>query len=236
MQSRFAGRVQQLRSVGFRFLESREDLDEQLYPSEQDYIRRAVPKRYQEFRTVRALARQALAGLGQVRPPMVPGDRGAPHWPDGIVGSITHCEGYRAVAVAPSSELCSVGIDAEPNRPLPPGVYARISCAEERVAARAVAEAVPGVCGDRLLFSAKESIYKAWFPLVRRLLWFDEAVVQLLPGGSFDAVLPVLDDPGTVIPRHLVGRWDLSDGILRTMVDLAAPSREPIIAREARIS
>ncbi|MBF0695871.1 4'-phosphopantetheinyl transferase family protein [Actinomyces bowdenii] len=228
MLSGFSGRVQQLGSAGLRLFESRDDLDEQLFPVEQDYIRRAVPKRFQEFQTVRALARRGLAELGRVRPPMVPGERGEPIWPQGIIGSITHCDGYRAVMVSTSCQLRSIGIDAEPNCPLSTGVFHRISSPEERDEIRLLAEAIPQVCGDRLLFSAKESIYKMWFPVARNMLWFDQACVRLLPDGSFDATLlvPAARSPG--IPRRVIGRWDLSEGILRTMVDLPHASICPI--------
>ena len=224
MLSGFAGRIRQLSSVGLQFHESRQDLDERLQPEEQEYIRRAVPKRFHEFRTVRALAREGLAELGRARPSMVPGERGEPTWPAGIVGSITHCDGYRAIVVAERAQVRGVGIDAEPNRPLPSGVYRRISSALERDAVRRMEEVVPQVCGDRLLFSAKESIYKVWFPMAGTMLQFDQACVQFLPDGSFHAVLLVLPRRTDAIPHRLDGRWDLSEGVLRTIVDLATPA------------
>ncbi|HEY3692789.1 MAG TPA: hypothetical protein VGL46_21300 [Pseudonocardiaceae bacterium] len=50
---------------------------------------------------------------------MVPGERRKPVWPPGVVGSLTHCTGYRAAAVAHRRGVLTVGIDAEPHEPLP---------------------------------------------------------------------------------------------------------------------
>lgn len=92
-------------------------------------------------------------------------------WPDGVVGSITHCEGYRAAAAAHAVRVAALGIDAEPDQPLPRGVLMIVSSSAERERLRWLP---PAVCWDRLLFSAKESIYKAWFPLTGRYLDFAE--------------------------------------------------------------
>jgi 4'-phosphopantetheinyl transferase EntD len=67
--------------------------------------------------------------------------------------------------------------DAEPDEPLPRGVLDDIALPleRERLGAR------DGPPPDRLLFSAKETVYKAWFPLARRWLGFDDVVVTLHP-------------------------------------------------------
>jgi hypothetical protein len=78
-----------------------------------------------------------------------------------VVGSITHCAGYRAAAVAPAGQVSGLGIDAEPSRALPPRLLARILRAEEMLALVELRHERPTVCWDRLLFSAKEATYKA---------------------------------------------------------------------------
>ncbi|MCQ1581995.1 4'-phosphopantetheinyl transferase superfamily protein [Streptomyces parvus] len=56
----------------------------------------------------------------------------------------------------------------------------------------AFTRASPGVCWDRLLFSAKEAVFKVWFPLARCQLDFTEADIRIDPGsGSFSARLLV---------------------------------------------
>jgi 4'-phosphopantetheinyl transferase EntD len=89
--------------------------DVKLFPEEETLIARAVGKRRREFTTARSCARSALAALGVAPMPILPGERGAPQWPPGFVGSITHCAGYRAAAVARSRDVLTIGVDAEPD-------------------------------------------------------------------------------------------------------------------------
>ena len=89
--------------------------DAELFPEEHAVMGRATGKRRGEFATGRACARDALARLGRPPVAILPGDRGAPGWPPGIVGSITHCAGYRAAAVGPAADVLAIGLDAEPD-------------------------------------------------------------------------------------------------------------------------
>jgi len=134
-------------------------------PEEEPLIAKSVAKRRNEFITVRFCAREALGELGLQPVPILKGDKGEPCWPEGIVGSLTHCEGYRGAAVARHDEVRSVGIDAEPHDVLPKGVLDAISLPGERTALRAMPT---GLHWDRILFCAKEATYKAWFPVTRR--------------------------------------------------------------------
>ena len=84
-----------------------------------------------------------------------------PQWPSSLVGSITHTRGFRAAAVAPRSVLSSVGIDTELNCPLPDGVEESVTVTGEPQMLAALARAVPLTHWGRLLFSAKEAVYKA---------------------------------------------------------------------------
>ncbi|MDQ1288736.1 MAG: hypothetical protein QG622_2302 [Actinomycetota bacterium] len=197
-------------------------LDEPLFPEEEASIAKAVDKRRREFRTVRACARRALAELGTPRPPMVPGKRGAPSWPAGIVGSMTHCAGYRAAVVAPVTALASVGMDAEPDAPLPDGVLETISLPGERDRLAVLEREDPAISWGRLLFSAKESVYKAWFPLTGRWLGFEEAEVTIdRPSGRF--VADLLAEPPVVggIPiARFHGSWTAGKGLVLTMIGI----------------
>ncbi len=162
--------------------ESRVDiLDQPLYPQEAELVARAVEKRQREFATGRACARRALGRLGHEPEPIPAGPRGEPRWPAGFVGSITHCEGFRASAVGPASLLRAIGIDAEPDLPLPDGLLADVALPLERERLAALARAEPGVSWDRLLFSAKEAVYKTWFALTESWLGFDDAELAIDP-------------------------------------------------------
>ncbi|MBB2914588.1 4'-phosphopantetheinyl transferase EntD [Streptosporangium becharense] len=194
-----------------------------LFPEEEAVIARAVDKRRREFTTARHCARQALRRIGLAPVPIVPGARGAPGWPDGVVGAITHCAGYRAAAV--SREALSVGIDAEPHDALPDGVLGTVALAEEQDAMERLG---PGIHWDRLLFSAKESVYKAWFPLTGRWLGFEEAHLDLSPSGTFTARFLV---PGPVVDgRELTGftgRWLVAEGLVVTAIALPGIAADP---------
>ncbi|CED90891.1 4'-phosphopantetheinyl transferase protein [Actinomyces succiniciruminis] len=210
------------------------DVDASLLPAERAHIAGASPRRRAEFTTVRHLAGRALAGLALERPAMVPGPMGEPAWPDGVVGSLTHCRGYRAAAVARTSQVAALGIDAEPNRSLAGGVLARIASPAERENVCELVEAFPDVAGDRLLFSIKESVYKAWFPLAHRPLRFGEAAVTIRSDGTFTARLAAgADGSGRETGplgarRELCGFWRESAGVLATVALKAWHSRAPI--------
>jgi len=205
-------------------VEARNDLAEiVLFPTEQAIIERAVEKRRREFTTARACVREAFSQLGLPASAVTNGARGEPRWPSGVVGSITHCDGYRACALARSTDMATVGIDAEPHAALPEGVLPEIAGAEELSWLSDRRCAVPGVHWDRLLFSAKESVYKAWFPIAKRWLGFKDAVVTLDPSaGTFAARLLV---PGMLLGGRQVatfsGRWLVTDGLVLTAIALA---------------
>jgi 4'-phosphopantetheinyl transferase EntD len=191
-----------------------------LFPGEEDVISGAVDKRRNEFATARACARDALAQLGLPPVPIVPGWRGAPQWPPGVVGSITHCAGYRASAVARDRDVVTIGLDAEPHDDLPSGVLGAVASAREQTRLAALAAARPDVCWDRLLFSAKESVYKAWFPLTRRWLDFEEASVDIDPVSRTFTARLMVDGP-VVNGAPLTGfdgRWLVRDGLIVTAI------------------
>jgi 4'-phosphopantetheinyl transferase EntD len=198
--------------------------DAVLFPEEMCFIGKAADKRRREFATARKCARNALGRLGVAAVPIPAGGGGAPQWPPGVVGSITHCTGYRAAAVARICDIATVGVDAEPNDGLPDGVLGMMSLASERAQICELVSAIPDVCWDRLLFSAKESVYKAWFPLTRRWLSFDEAAVTIgATDGTFDTRLLVRafgrnDRPFTGI----TGRWLVANGLILTAITVPA--------------
>lgn len=194
--------------------------DAGLFPEEETLLAHAVDKRRREFRTVRACARQALAELGLPPRPILAGERGAPQWPPGIVGSMTHCEGYRVAAVAWNTQVPAVGIDAEPHDSLPGGVLTAIALPAELRQVEWLAAQLKAVRWDRLLFSAKESVYKAWFPMTRRFLDFDEADIQLRTDGTFTArLLAASTASGNATQfARFEGRWLVANGLIVTAI------------------
>lgn len=149
-----------------------------------------------EFGRARVCAHAAVAALGREPEPILVGKHREPRWPDGLVGSLTHCGGYRAAAVAEKSQLLALGVDAEPDLPLPAGVAALALTEADRASSGRL-----GRFGnwDRLAFSARESVFKAWFAVTGRWLDFADATLSLLPdgasGGDFAATIGA-DVPG----------------------------------------
>ncbi|MHC0429722.1 4'-phosphopantetheinyl transferase family protein [Streptomyces sp. O3] len=209
-----------------------------LFEEEERYVAGAVPERRREFATTRACARAALARLGEAPGPIPRGPRGAPVWPASTVGSMTHCAGYRAAVVARSAAVLTVGLDAEPNLPISGGALKMTTSRQERLHIAELAASGLDVHWDRLLFSAKESVYKAWHPLTGGWLGFEDVAVTVdVPARTFTADL--------TRPRPLAGGrcvtafqgvWTVRRGLLltavsvpRTSPDLPIPPPPPLL-------
>jgi 4'-phosphopantetheinyl transferase EntD len=192
-------------------------------PEEEPLIAKSVAKRRNEFVTVRHCARLALNELGMPPVPILKGEKGEPCWPDGVVGSLTHCAGYRGAVVGRRDEVRSVGIDAEPHDVLPNGVLEAVSLPVERDALTAMPA---GLHWDRILFCAKEATYKAWFPLTHRWLGFEDAHISFDiddtgAAGSFTS--QILIDPAAEFGPPLTalsGKWSVRDGLALTAIVL----------------
>ena len=195
-----------------------------LFPQERETVRRAVPGRVAEFTTVRHCARRALQGLGIEPVPIPTSPSRAPVWPPGVVGSLTHCAGYRAAAVAWGADAATIGIDAEPDLPLPGDTLSVVASASER---DALAALPAGPAWDRLLFSVKESMFKAWHPLMGEWLGFEDADVRLFVDGTATVRLlgaGLVVDDRTV--RDLPVSWRRGAGLLVTAITLPGPGRQ----------
>jgi len=191
-----------------------DDLDAFALPEELALLGGAVAPRLAEFATARHCARLALRRIGAADGPILRGPKREPIWPAGVVGSITHCTGYRAAAVAHAGDVLTIGIDAEPHEKIGDRVVERILRDEERAW---VATAPAGIHWDRLIFSAKESVYKAWFPLTRRWLGFEEAHVAIDPAaGAFEARL--LIEPPAGVPATFHGRYMVANALVVTAI------------------
>lgn len=194
------------------------------HPREAHLVAKAVDKRRREFTSARHCARVALGRLGLEPGPIMRGEMGSPVWPSGVVGSLTHCDGYRAAAVGYALQVRSVGIDAEPHEPLPDGVLPAVSIAAERDVLAARTD--DAVHWDKLLFCAKEATYKAWFPLTGRWLGFEDAHITFDRDDAAGAISGSFRSR-ILVPGHTTdgppltsfdGRWTVTDSLVLTAI------------------
>ena len=201
-----------------------ESVTADLFPEEQAIVAHAVESRRREYATVRGCARACLERLGYAPVPILPGIGGAPMWPAGVVGSMTHCAGYAAAAVGRLARVSAIGIDAEPDAPLPDGVLDLVATAAERDRLAATQPESDGPNWDRLLFSAKEALYKAWFPLVGE--WLDHQEAEILFEPQDRTFTALLFRDGLIVNgreiHRLNGGWIAERGILLTAIVLAS--------------
>ncbi|MGL5823362.1 MAG: 4'-phosphopantetheinyl transferase family protein [Nocardioides sp.] len=191
-----------------------------LFPAEARYVADAGPMRRRDFAGARMCAHRALVRLGRPATPIMPRADGSPIWPPGIVGSLTHCPGFFAATLAHSATVTALGIDAEPNDPLSRDVLDLITVPPERVGIDRLRAAWPSVAADRLLFSAKEAVFKAWYPRGGVTLGEHQVCVALATDGSFGATIQVPEAAAARSPfRRIWGRWDV---VCRTIVTVAA--------------
>src|SRR5205807_4882881 len=121
----------------------------------------------------RIVARQLLAQLGYGAITLPRGASGEPIWPAGVTGSLAHDDRVAIAAVGLLRDVRAVGIDVEPAVPLPPEVLELIATPQE------LRKIVDDPLRGKLLFAAKEAVYKAVYPLDRIFLEFRDIEVDL---------------------------------------------------------
>ncbi len=102
------------------------------HPAEQLCVRNASAGRRREFSLGRLCARAALGQLTEASSPLLRTSSGAPAWPNGFVGSITHTKGYAAAIVGPAIHFRGLGIDAEEIGAVAPALWPTIFSSRER--------------------------------------------------------------------------------------------------------
>jgi len=162
--------------VSFALSDPRAEADG-LLPEELAHIARAVPKRKREFAAGRRAARVALAKLGQGPQPILAAPSRAPVWPEGFIGSISHCDDICIAICAHLTRFTSLGCDVEELAPMSDAVAEAVTTPRERDWLK-TQDALQPVH----VFSAKEALYKALFPVTARMTGF--ADVTILPDGA----------------------------------------------------
>jgi 4'-phosphopantetheinyl transferase EntD len=194
-----------------------------IHPGERAALGPAGPARVIEFAVGRTCARRALHMLGLPAGEIGIGPVREPLWPHGVVGSITHCPGFWAAAVgSPRAGLRALGLDAALNQPLEPDVCRLIAATPGEIAW--MEHSTADLRAPMLLFSIKEAVFKAWWPL--RRTWLEVADVHVTidaPASAFSALV----HGGRATPETICGRF-VADPEL--VVSLAAV---PLLGRAA---
>lgn len=193
-----------------------------LTPREARCINRAIPKRRREFQAGRAAARAALHALGVDNFDLIPSVHRNPLWPDGIVGSITHTVDRCAAAVARQTHITSLGIDIETGQELPSELIAIVCAEDERHELLHIPDRSPSFWA-KVIFSAKEAFFKAYFPQTGTFLDFHDLIIALRPSHEeFDVELVNRDRPLLFENRRAIGRYGVGDGSIYTVFSTIA--------------
>ncbi len=183
-----------------------------LRPEEEALIANVIEKRQREFRAGRHAAHAALTRLRAPDSPLLRGERREPLWPDGHVGSIAHCNDLCVSVCAKRDDLLGLGIDVEPLEPLAEGVERYIHTAQEAAWVADNADDHP----QRLIFSAKESLYKCYYPLIRRFFGFKSVTLSFEQEGGRFAFTPTQQCEVQFPSMRFEGRYLIGERHLAT--------------------
>jgi len=189
-----------------------------LHPEEAALIGKAGKRRTAEFTAGRLLAHRALERLGADQGPILRGDNGQPLWPEGIVGSIAHKSNLCVAVAAKTEDVLGLGVDVEDSKELKEELFDRICTPNELTWLEGKNPSNHGLLG-KILFSAKECVYKCLFPLNGEFLSFDEVEIEPdLVEGTFLA--RVLGKPNHGWPKDagVLARWRIANGKVVTTI------------------
>lgn len=177
------------------------DRQRPLNDAEQACVADAVDSRQREFTAGRNCLHRCLRNLGlQIHPPILMGKLREPLLPNGYVGTLSHCNGYCVAVVAHASQYLGVGLDVEHNTPLESGLSSLICFPDELTEVKNYLQDLPPAQQQsypdpgKLIFSIKESFYKAYFPQLKAYFDFLDVKVTLNlvdQTGSLQLIRPV---------------------------------------------
>ncbi|MEG0007023.1 MAG: 4'-phosphopantetheinyl transferase superfamily protein [Aeromonas sp.] len=187
---------------------------------------RAVAKRQGEFLAGRLAARQALRPFGLADQEVAIGEGRAPCWPVGMEGSISHSQlagaGMALCAVRPGRAGLGLDLEAwlseEQASQLWPGIVDKEEW--ERLAAGAATADLSLAEGLTLVFSAKESLFKALYPRVGRYFDFLDASWSAMGGQTLTLTLKTALAPDLPAGWYCTLHWQRLPGGLLTLLAL----------------
>ncbi len=191
----------------------------ELHAMEAAYVhQRALESRRRDYTMGRFAAHRALELLGEDRGPILRGELGAPTWPTGIVGSISHAGGLVAAAVARESQCGGIGLDIESEARYFPALIDHVAFGSEQDwLLNASESARPQLAIE--LFAVKEAIYKAFSPRIERFFAFSAAEIRCVGDSVYEGRLLEDLDPEYPPERTFVANTDWEhDLVVATIV------------------
>ena len=190
------------------------DYTQHLFPEEQLHIKTAVGKRCHEFSTGRYCAHNAMQTLVTNKQALVAGEKREPLWPDGIIGSISHSGDCCIAIVSADPSLIALGCDVEKNEPSGLNIRDMI-CTEQDL--HYLGERGDDPYAWKLIFSAKESIYKCLYPLLKHWIGFaDATVICDFDAGSYRVLMSEkLNIPENIVSK-MQGRFIVGEDYIFT--------------------
>lgn len=181
---------------------------------------RAVRARQLAFLGGRLCAEAALASQGlRLDAPLARGDDGAPAWPAGFTGSITHAAGVAMAVAMARNGPHDIGLDTESLIVQDTTRRAVLSqCLD--AAERAALGPEPAAARLTAIFSAKEAWYKASRRAVGRMVGFREMTVAFLgDGDEHFALHPVAGAASGLPVGQGTATWEGSRVVTRVVID-----------------
>ena len=207
--------------ISFYCRQNSPKLNYRLLPEEQAIAESfGSQKRRAEFTLGRICAHVALSRFGLESEPILrnPETRD-PCWPDSVWGSITHSAGFAAVAVGLKKEIKGVGIDLESFSRSVDFKIRRHVCVDSELE---LLESLPIKQANRalrIIFSAKESIFKCIYPGTKTYLTFKDAAVSVNETEKNFSFIIFKSFPGIIQQGfHHHGRYSEMDKMLLTSV------------------
>lgn len=186
-------------------------------------LQKAVPKRKAEYLTGRVLAANCLRKLESTSTDVARGKDGAPVWPNGFIGSISHSEKKVISCVASATDLQGLGVDIEDILDdTTAQQVAGIICNKEEQTLM-TQNGFSFVEGISLIFSLKESLYKALYPLTGKIRGFEDARIQRLCTDSNTAEVKLVTDWSNTFSQdtRLTGHFENCDGTFISLFRIA---------------
>lgn len=169
--------------VGLGFISGEDYSSDSLHREEVGILSpRACRRKQIEFTSGRAAAHLALREIGFLSPsPVLRGQKGEPLWPEGVMGSITHCYPWSVAVAIRYPNLFATGVDLETTERMKGADISELVCGSAELEWLR-----SGNLNERLtmIFSAKEAIYKAFYPLCQRYIDFKDVELTWVPSQS----------------------------------------------------